>query len=150
MYLFSGQQWRNRHRKQPYKHGGGRGECEMYGDTDLSGYDYLIGAVHYLKIGTELFSIDRSLQDLQAVIEKHFHGNGMACAKEYYRQLARLPEYGDFDFINGISDLMVYTFDNSWFVGAINNFLSEFDKNNIITRPDPNKTQVMISFVTKV
>lgn len=57
---------------------------------------------------------------------------------------------GDFDFINGISDLMVYTFDNSWFVGAINNFLSEFDKNNIITRPDPNKTQVMISFVTKV
>jgi len=32
MNLFSGQQWRNRHRKQTYGHGGGEeGEDEMYG-----------------------------------------------------------------------------------------------------------------------
>ena len=74
-------------------------ECEMYGDTDLSGLDYVIGALHYLKLEDELFSIDRTLQDLQAVIEKYFYGDGMACAKAYYQQLAKLPEYGDFDFI---------------------------------------------------
>ena len=74
-------------------------ECEIYGDTDLSGFDYVIGALHYLKLEDGLFSIDRSLQDLQAVIENHFHGDGMACAKEYYQQLARLSECGDFDFI---------------------------------------------------
>ena len=74
-------------------------ECEMYGDTDLSGFDYVIGALHYLKVEDGLFSIDRSLQDLQTVIENHFHGDGMACAKAYYQQLAKLPEYGDFDFI---------------------------------------------------
>ena len=74
-------------------------ECEMYGNTDFSGFDYVIGAVHYLELGDALFSIDRSLKELQVVIEKHFHGDGMACAKAYYRQLARLPEYGDFDFI---------------------------------------------------
>ena len=74
-------------------------ECEMYGDTDLSGFDYVIGALHYLKLEDGLFSIDRSLQDLQAVIETYFHGDGMACAKAYYQQLAKLPEHGDFDFI---------------------------------------------------
>lgn len=74
-------------------------ECEMYGDTDLSEFDYVIGALHYLKLEDGLISIDRTLQDLQAVIEKYFHGDGMACAKVYYQQLARLPEYGGFDFI---------------------------------------------------
>ena len=29
-------------------------EFDMYSDTDLSQYDYVIGAVHYLKIGDQL------------------------------------------------------------------------------------------------
>lgn len=74
-------------------------EYEMSIPTDCSGCDYLIGALHYLKLEDGLFSIDRTLQDLQDVIETYFHGDGMACAKAYYQQLARLPEYGDFDFI---------------------------------------------------
>lgn len=74
-------------------------EYEMSIPADCSGCDYLIGALHYLKLEDGLFSIDISLQDLQDVIENHFHGDGMACAKAYYQQLARLPEYGIFDFV---------------------------------------------------
>lgn len=74
-------------------------ECEMHGDTDLTGFDYLIGAVHYLKLGDEFFSTDRSLQDLQAIINTHFSGDGMACANAYYQQLAKLPQYGKFDIV---------------------------------------------------
>jgi len=40
MNLFSGQQWRNRHREQPYGHGGGEeGEDEIYGESNMEIYN---------------------------------------------------------------------------------------------------------------
>ena len=36
--LFTGQQWRNRHRKQTYVHGESGGEGEMYGKSDMETY----------------------------------------------------------------------------------------------------------------
>ena len=36
--LFSGQQWRNRHRKQTYGHGERGGEGEMYGESNMEAY----------------------------------------------------------------------------------------------------------------
>ena len=56
---------------------------------------------------------------------------------------------GDFDFVNGISDLMAFTFDNEWFTKAITNFLIEFDKDNIIPRPEVTGSQVSIVYVVK-
>ena len=40
MNLFSGQQWRNRHREQPCGHGRGEeGEGEMYGESNVEIYN---------------------------------------------------------------------------------------------------------------
>ena len=39
MNLFSGQQWRNRHREQTYGHGVGEGEGEMYGKSNIETYN---------------------------------------------------------------------------------------------------------------
>ena len=36
--LFTGQQWRNRHRKQTYGHGESAGEGEMYGKSNKETY----------------------------------------------------------------------------------------------------------------
>ena len=36
--LFTGQQWRNRHRKQTYVHGESGGEGEMYGKSNMETY----------------------------------------------------------------------------------------------------------------
>ena len=36
--LFTGQQWRNRHRKQTYGRGERGGEGEMYGKSDMEAY----------------------------------------------------------------------------------------------------------------
>ena len=36
--LFSGQQWRNRHREQTYGHGERRGEGEMHGESNTETY----------------------------------------------------------------------------------------------------------------
>ena len=36
--LFTGQQWRNRHRKETYGHGERGGEGEMYGKSNMETY----------------------------------------------------------------------------------------------------------------
>ena len=36
--LFTGQQWRNRHREQTYEHGEKGGEGEMYGKSNMETY----------------------------------------------------------------------------------------------------------------
>ena len=36
--LFTGQQWRNRHREQTYGHGERGGEVEMYGKSNMETY----------------------------------------------------------------------------------------------------------------
>jgi len=36
--LFSGQQWRNRHREQTYSHGERGGEAEMYPESNIETY----------------------------------------------------------------------------------------------------------------
>ena len=74
-------------------------EFDAYSEIDLSGYDYMIGGLHYLKLGNEFVGFDRSAEVVAQVIDTHFEGNGLEFAKEYYRQLAHLPEYGKFDII---------------------------------------------------
>lgn len=74
-------------------------EEEIYAGSDLSEYDYVIGSSHYFKIGEEYVGFDRDAQKVQAVIDRYFGGDGMAYAKAYFAQMARLPEFGTFDII---------------------------------------------------
>jgi len=76
-------------------------EVDMYSGpvTDLTGFDYLIGAVHELKCGKSFYSIDASAPGVRQVVEQQFDGNGVAFAKAYYETLASLPQYGSFDIV---------------------------------------------------
>ena len=74
-------------------------EYDMYSAIDQSGYDYLIGSVHYLKIGNGYVGFDRSSDEVRRVINTYFDGNGMAYAQAYYQALAELPSYGKFDIV---------------------------------------------------
>lgn len=74
-------------------------EVDMYSAPDMTGYDYLIGSLHYFKFGDEYVAFDRNADFVENVIKEHFGGDGMAYAKEYYKQMAELPKYGNFDII---------------------------------------------------
>ncbi|MBQ9162755.1 MAG: histidinol-phosphatase HisJ family protein [Clostridia bacterium] len=74
-------------------------EFDMFSIVDMAGYDYMIGSVHYLDINGEKVGFDRSAEEVRAVIDTYFGGNGMAYARAYYKTLAHLPEYGSFDII---------------------------------------------------
>ena len=74
-------------------------EFDIFSRVEVDDYDYIIGSVHYLKIGEELVGFDRSAEVVQGIINTHFGGDGMAYALAYYRTLATLPQYGKFDIL---------------------------------------------------
>ena len=81
-------------------------EVDVYSENlDQSGYEYLIGSLHNLLMDGELVPFDRSAEVVAEVIDTHFGGDGLAFAKEYYRELAHLPEYGKFDIIGHFDTL---------------------------------------------
>ncbi len=89
-------------------------EVDMYSAPDMRGYDYLIGSVHYFKIGDEYVGFDKTEQEVEDVINTYFGGDGMEYAKFYYKTLAELPQYGNFDII-GHFDLITKHSDNRTF-----------------------------------
>lgn len=76
-------------------------EVDMFSgqETDLSGFDFLIGSVHDLYKDGEYFSIDADANDVLGVIHKRYHGDALALARSYYETVAQLPRYGKFDII---------------------------------------------------
>lgn len=89
-------------------------EVDMYSEIDMSGYDYLIGSVHYLRRDNKMLGFDRSQEEVCRLIDQNFNGDGMAYAKAYYQELMKLPEYGDFDII-GHFDIIAKHIENSCF-----------------------------------
>lgn len=86
-------------------------EMDMYSGVDLTGYDYLIGSVHYLKQGDTYIPIDLSAAQLvQEVIDTYFGGDEMAFVKSYYEAVADMPRFGKFDII-GHFDLITKNLD---------------------------------------
>ncbi len=63
------------------------------------GFDYVIGSIHGLKIDGEDVEFDGSADKFRRIVDTYFGGDGMAFATTYFRQLATLPEYGDFQIL---------------------------------------------------
>ncbi len=74
-------------------------EVDMYSGCDMTGYDYLIGSVHYLKFGDEYVNFDRPDDVVKKIINERFDGNGLKYVKECYKTMTKLPEYGNFDIV---------------------------------------------------
>ncbi len=63
------------------------------------GYDYVIGSLHGLRFDGVDYEFDGVADHFRKMIDEHFSGDGDAFAKEYYRQLAWLPDFADCDII---------------------------------------------------
>ncbi|MBQ9747429.1 MAG: histidinol-phosphatase HisJ family protein [Clostridia bacterium] len=77
-------------------------EFDMYSEIEMTGYDYVIGAAHYLKIGDEYVGFDRTADVVEGIIRDYFGGDGMKYAKMYYETLSELPKYVKSDILGHI------------------------------------------------
>ena len=80
-------------------------EQDYYSEAAREGYDYIIGSVHYVKAGEEYLSVDRSAKDLREAIEKHFGGDPIAFAEEYFRTVGNVLSVTGADIV-GHFDLL--------------------------------------------
>lgn len=74
-------------------------EFDMYSDTPQEGYEYMIGACHYIKMGDDFVAVDRPKEHYEKIIAEYFGGDGMKLVKEYYRQVAEYPKYAKIDIL---------------------------------------------------
>ena len=74
-------------------------EYDYYSSSSHEGYDYTLGAVHYLKTKNGIAGFDRKADYVKNFIEENFEGDGYKFAKCYYETLAELPRVANFDAI---------------------------------------------------
>ena len=74
-------------------------EYEPWTDFPAEGFDYSIGAVHYLltRDGYRSFDVDR--EGTLSFIDTYFEGDSMRFAKAYYNTVAELGNHGKFDIL---------------------------------------------------
>ncbi len=91
-------------------------EFDMFSEVDLSGYDYVIGSMHYFDFDGNLVGFDSNPEWSKKLTDTYFGGNGLAFAKAYYKQIQGLHEKAKIDIL-GHFDLCakhtesVYLFD---------------------------------------
>lgn len=85
-------------------------EQDIYADFFPQGYDYVIGSVHYIRVGDSYFSVDESRESLVSSVKKYYRGDFYAFAKDYFQTVAQLPVktpcniIGHFDLISKFND----------------------------------------------
>ena len=67
-------------------------ELDYYSTPNASGFDYVIGAVHYLEKDGEYYSVDLSPKMLENAVNKAYNGSYLEFAKQYYSLVSKLCE----------------------------------------------------------
>lgn len=83
-----------------------RGEIEVYLGIEQEiwsepavGFDYIVGAAHYIKQGERFFAVDYPAEAVEAFVIEHFGGDWMRFVAAYYELAAKIPEITRCDFV---------------------------------------------------
>lgn len=85
-------------------------EQDFYSEEPADGYDYVIGSVHYVKVGEDYIPVDESPEILLDAVNLHFGGDFYALAEAYFGTVAQVAEklrpqiIGHFDLITKFNE----------------------------------------------
>lgn len=65
-------------------------EQDFYSSEQTDGYDYVIGSVHYVKVGENYLAVDEDRQSFISDTKKYFGGDFYAYAEEYFLTVSKL------------------------------------------------------------
>ena len=74
-------------------------EQDRYSTAPTEGFDYVIGSVHYMKVGGNYLSVDESVQAFYDTCRTHFNGDFYAMAECYYETVSHVVSATKCDFI---------------------------------------------------
>lgn len=105
-------------------------EQDFYAPSPMYEHDYVIGSVHYIRVGKEYISVDVSADILSDAANKHFGGDMYALVEAYYDTVAEVAEktrcdvVGHFDVITKfIERSPLFDIDDARYAAAANRAL---------------------------
>lgn len=90
-------------------------EQEYYSDEQEYGFDFIIGAVHYIKKGEGLVCVDNGAQRQKAAVDEHFGGDYYAMAETYFATAADVINRTKADVVAHFDLIAKYNFDGRLF-----------------------------------
>ena len=90
-------------------------EQDYYSQYSTNGFEYIIGSVHYLKLGNEYVAIDKKPQYLIDAAEKYFNGDFYKLIAEYYNTVANVIEKTNADIIGHFDLIAKFNENNELF-----------------------------------
>ena len=85
-------------------------EQDYLSDTPVNQYDYVIGSVHVIPKNGEYISVDYTAENLIENINKHYDGDALAFAEDYYKMLGNVHKktkchiIGHFDLLTKFNE----------------------------------------------
>ena len=67
-------------------------EQDFYSTFSTDGFDYVIGSVHYLKVGDNYLQIDESKADLLNNVNQYFNGDFYAFIEYYFKTVCEMAK----------------------------------------------------------
>lgn len=74
-------------------------EQDCYSTAPTDGFDYVIGSVHYLRVGEDYVPVDETAAILSALCERCYGGDIYALCEDYYRTVGTVAEKTGCDII---------------------------------------------------
>ncbi len=111
-------------------------EQDFYSAQPTNQYDYIIGSVHYVKMGNYYIPVDESLEDFKAKTDKYFSGDAIGFAEEYFNTVANVIDktnadiIGHFDLISKFNSVNLFDENDKRYVAAWKNAVDKLLKYN--------------------
>ncbi len=114
-------------------------EQDYYSEEKADGYDYVIGSVHFLKMGDDYLPIDNTLEIQKESIAKYFGGDSLAYAEKYFETVADVYDktkaniIGHFDLLTKFCDVeKIFDRDHPRYINAWKNAADRLLKTPVI------------------
>lgn len=89
-------------------------ERDFYADNQYPDLDYIIGSVHYVKVGESYVTVDLK-EGQQEAVDKHFGGDYLSFAESYFETVSKLPTIHKTDIIGHFDLIKIFNADGSLF-----------------------------------
>ncbi len=90
-------------------------EQDYFSKEPTDRFEYVIGSVHYIKVGKEYIALDNNAEDFSKSAEKYFGGDYYKFIAEYFKTLANVVEITNADIIGHFDLIAKYNQNNAYF-----------------------------------
>lgn len=90
-------------------------EQDYYSAEPTSDFDYVIGSVHYVKVGDKFLDVDNTERQFVSQVNDYFNGDYIAFCREYFKTVSNVVEKTGCDIIGHFDLCTKFNENDKWF-----------------------------------